>query len=413
MLFAGAGTSIELGVPGMMGLGEEFQSHARQWEIEPDLVTQLMKSTQDVENLIEALDRICSARLSLETLGQSNLSLERVDKIRAEVEWFVQHAAERVAAKDAHLMWGPVLRTISADRLTLVTTNYDRAIELAANVEGVNIDDGFEHFGYGEAARWVGFSGGSKGSLLVKLHGSTDWYAEADSGVPIKLRHPMPLFGRSALQLAEGKVLGSALVLPSREKLLTHNPYPRLSQTFLNAADDCDVAVFVGSSLRDPHIRDAAETTARRVPVFLVNPSGQNYGLRGVEVIKQCASSFLISSLPNSMMEPDLVAALSLHAKREGTGLGVLAMVKMALESAGNVETRCRDLEKLDELGLTLDPSLLRLLLEDPDPRVARYSLGLISLSRSRTTLLEVASKSSHTSEPAFLEDLRLVQMLA
>ena len=100
LLFAGAGTSMELGVPGMIGMGEEFLDHVKQWEVEPDLVEKIMRSSLDVEHLIEALDLICTARSSLETIGQDIVPLERVDKVRAEVEWFVQHAAERVVGKD-------------------------------------------------------------------------------------------------------------------------------------------------------------------------------------------------------------------------------------------------------------------------------------------------------------------------
>lgn len=264
LLFVGAGTSMELGVPGMIGMGEEFLDHAKQWEVEPDLVEKIMRSSLDVEHLIEALDLICTARSSLETIGQDIVPLERVDKVRAEVEWFVQHAAERVVGKDAQLMWGPVLRAATSVDLTLVTTNYDRAIELAANAEQVRLDDGFGQFDQGETATWVGFDPEIGHPLLVKLHGSTDWYSEGQLASPTKLRHPMPLFGRAVLHLAGGQDLGSALVLPSREKLLTHDPYPRLSQTFLNAADCCDIAIFVGSSLRDHHIRSAARTTAHR-----------------------------------------------------------------------------------------------------------------------------------------------------
>jgi len=410
LLFAGAGTSIELGVPGMVGMGEEFLDHAKQWDVEPALVQKLIGDSLDVEHLIEALDRICTARPTLEAIGQVSVPLDRADKIRAEVEWFVQHAAERVVAGDARLMWGPVLRAASSLDLTLVTTNYDRAIELAANAENVPIDDGFEPFGKGETASWAGFSQNSDRPLLAKLHGSTDWYAAGEFGSPTKLRHPMPLFGRASLRLADGKELGSALVLPSREKLLTHSPYPRLSQTFLNAADCCDVAIFVGSSLRDHHIRGAAEATARRVPVFVVNPSGDTYALENVRAIKQCASTFLIATLPHDLIATDPVAALASITTEANDDRGVLVAVRQALDGDTAVDIRCRALERLDEIGITLDPFLLRQLLADHDATVARYALGLISLSADRLKLIEVAAATPHASEPAFRDDLQLLR---
>jgi hypothetical protein len=76
-----------------------------------------------------------------------------------------------VVASDARLIWGPVLRATSALDLTLVTTNYDRAIELAANAENVPIDDGFGAFGQRETASWAGFTHDGDRPLLVKLHG--------------------------------------------------------------------------------------------------------------------------------------------------------------------------------------------------------------------------------------------------
>lgn len=155
LVFAGAGTSVELGVPAMEGLATEFLIHAEQWDVEPTLVKQMMGQTLDVERLIESLDQLCAAREPLQIFAEAAIQLGRVDTVRSEVEWFVQHAAERIASRDAHLMWGSILRITGHD-LMFVTTNYDRAIELAANAENVTLSDGFEPFTEQEVARWVG-----------------------------------------------------------------------------------------------------------------------------------------------------------------------------------------------------------------------------------------------------------------
>lgn len=410
LLFAGAGTSIELGVPGMVGMGEEFLDHVKQWDVEPTLVQKLIGDSLDVEHLIEALDLICSARSTLETIGQVSVPLDSADKIRAEVEWFVQHVAERVVASDAHLMWGPVLRVASLVDLTLVTTNYDRAVELAANAGNVPIDDGFGPFGQGEIGSWSGFSQDGDGPLLVKIHGSTDWYTTGQSSSAAKLRHPMPLFGRASLRLADGTQLGSALVLPSREKLLTRSPYPRLSQTFLNAMDYCDLAIVVGSSLRDQHIRDAVEQTALRAPVFVVNPSGNTYDLERVQGVKQCASTFLIATLPAALTVSNPADALASLTDQTNDDKGILITVREALDVDATTEVRCRALDQLDEMGLILDVFLLRQLLADDDATVARYALGLVSVSSDPLKLIEEASAARHSSEPAFFDDLKLLR---
>lgn len=398
----------------MEGLAEEFLDHCKQWNVEPALVQQVLGSTLDVEHLIEELDHICSARASLETIGQEAGSLERFDKIRAEIEWFIQHAAERIHARDAHLMWGSVLRASARVTLTLATTNYDRAIELAANAEGIDLDDGFGQFDQREIAAWTGFGRSGAAVSLVKLHGSTDWYADGVSGSPRKLRHPMPLFGRATLRLPDGSELGSALILPSREKLLTRDPYPRLSQVFLNAADSCDMAVVIGSSLRDHHLRSAAQAIAQRVPMFIVNPEGSTHQIGHACAIPQSASTLLISTLPAALIGREPQAALrdaaSLPVEQRGNSLIAL---KNALDPEAPTPARCRALEELDAQGASLDSELMRELLECTDPHVARYALGLIPLSPDRAKLMDMASAVRHSEDDAaYLEDLSLLNKL-
>lgn len=413
LIFAGAGTSIELGVPAMAGMAIEFIAHCKQWEVEPELVRQMMGDTLDIEHLIENLDQICAAREPLEAIGNLAARLDRVDTVRSEVEWFVQHAAERIAARDAHLMWGSVLRTATDHELTFVTTNYDRAIELAANAEQVSLVDGFQSFGETEVAPWTGFDAATSNPLIVKLHGSTDWYADQVSDQPLKLRHPMPLFGRAALRLSNGQELGSALVLPSREKLLSKPPYPRLSQAFLNAADACEAAVFVGSSLRDPHIRDAASTIATDRPVFIINPGGDSLDVNHAKPIAQPASQFLISTLPAALSHTDprtiLANTTDVPKKREASMLGLL---RRATDENEQTERRCEAIEQLDQQSVTLDEHFIRELLSSNDGTVARYTLGLLATSLARETLLTTALQSPHATDNSFAEELTYLKQM-
>ena len=60
LLFAGAGTSVELGVPrDGRPLPKGFLEHCRQWSIQPGLVERILAQSMDVEELIETLDRLC------------------------------------------------------------------------------------------------------------------------------------------------------------------------------------------------------------------------------------------------------------------------------------------------------------------------------------------------------------------
>lgn len=413
LIIAGAGTSVELGVPGMAGLAEEFIEHSIRWDIEPKIVNQILGRTLDIEHLIEELDHICTARGSLQTIGENSLQLDRYDKVRAEVEWFIQHAAERVLPREAALMWGGTLRACCHLNLTIVTTNYDRAIELAANAEGVRLDDGFGDFDQRETAVWQGFGRSPDQLTLAKIHGSTDWYSEGDNRRPMKLRHPMPLFGRAELQLPDGSRLGSALILPSREKLLTRDPYPRLSQAFLNAADTCGFAVIIGSSLRDHHLRGAAQAIANRVPTFVVNPSGTTLEIDNVTAIAKNASSFLIGILPAALASSDPVKRLlSIRTNKKYAYNGSsLHALRIALDNGEETSSRCRAVEQLVEDGLVLDTHWMGQLLECSDPHVARYALGFILQSPQQDELLKLAASSIHVEKnAAFLEDLSILR---
>ena len=414
LLLAGAGTSIELGIPGMHGLGKDFRTHLRQWPIDLELVRRLSPDEElDVEYLIEELDHLCEARVPLESIGPNGIDMDRADSVRAEVEWFVQHAAERVVARDARLLWGSVLSGPQSVEIAFITTNYDRAIEMAANDEGISLDDGFPPFDGERPVFWKGFAPSDRHSMLVKLHGSTDWYVDNRTRRPVKLRHPMPLFGRSTLRLADGTELGSALVLPSREKLLTRAPYPRLSQAFFNATDSCDIALFIGSSLRDEHVREAAQSAARRVPTFIVNPDGDACGIEDAIAMPQHASTFLISTLPNALLASDVGGALQ-RAARElpPAGAGLLRIVGTLLDPRSPTNRRCESVDELDRMASTLPPSTLRRLLDDDDPAVARYSLGLIPASPLVTELIDHASRSRHAADEDFRTDLGLLRRI-
>ena len=194
---------------------------------------------------------------------------------------------------------------------------------------------------------------------------------------------------------------------------MTKHPYPRLSQAFLNAADCCDLAVFVGSSLRDEHIHEAARSVASRAPVFIVNPEGDGQGVEAAVAIAQHASTFLVSTLPNALLTIDPDSALRDAGQTARARIrGALPAVRQLLDTSVETGQRCRAIDELDEMGATLDPQLIYQLLADDDPTVARYTLGLIPSSAAPERLVEKAASSPHSDDPAFLEELKLLQAL-
>ena len=419
LVFAGAGTSIELGVAAMTGMATDFLSHVRQWEVQPDIVDSLMGSVRDLERLIEKVDQICDARDSLDLLDLDMSQLgPRVATVRREVEWFVQHAAERIAAGDANLMWGPVLRCSKSHEIVFVTTNYDRAIEVAANAEGMRLDDGFAAPGVGETAPWIGFERNDGAVKLIKLHGSTDWYRDKPTRRAIKLRHPMPLFADGTLVFAD-RQLGAALVLPSREKILTREPYPWLSHEFLGAGASSEIIVVVGSSLRDPHIRQAAEAWAKKTPVFVVTPDGELQAVSGANVIRETASEFLISTLPNALGSHNPVACLKRRCHRADAveetqepcrNDGIVNVVRVALDEGFDAASRCGAVGQLVDIGATLPPRWVEGLINEENPALARHALGLIMGSSEHQELTRIARESPHMGDGPFRDEYRMLR---
>jgi hypothetical protein len=197
LLFTGAGTSAELGVPAMRMMAEQFIAHLHDLELDRTIVDRveqlIVDAGNDMEHAIDVIDRVESGFVAQRELGVTidEAQIAPYRTLREEAEWFVQHSCEQIKVVSAVSMWAPTLRMTEGIALTIASTNYDRAIEMTASRLKKEIEDGFEPFAGNETAAWKGF-GGATGMRLLKLHGSTDWYHGAEHQV-FKLRHPMPL----------------------------------------------------------------------------------------------------------------------------------------------------------------------------------------------------------------------------
>jgi len=263
-------------------------------------------------------------------------------------------------------------------------------------------------------AEWTGTWEGD-GIGLFKLHGSTDWYRGEHDRI-IKLRHPMPLFGGLRVtQKDSGNAVSSALVLPSREKIVTHPPFQELSHEFRQRAKEADILIFVGSSLRDPHIRDVCRKHAASKPTFAASRSGNfkdDVLPPETKVIRESAARFLISTLPRFLKAGD-IALLEKAAQRTATDeSSVLQWLVMANDSAGRTSDRCSAIEDLATAGVPLLKEELLNLVKDKDAEVSTFSLGLVQKSPDKTALLEAAKTADGRSD-MFVSELELLQSLA
>ena len=416
MIFTGAGASVEAGVPSMRSLVEQFRVHLERRASSHPLVARIDERlgdpAYDIEHLIEEIDAVTAAGPSLAALGQvlAPELLAATAVTRAEAEWFVHHVCERVRLESAAALWGPTLRSIPLDMtVDVVTTNYDRAIELAAEAVGFDFEEPFESFAERDYAVWRGFEG--EGHRLIKLHGSTDWYQSAEEGRVIRLSHPVPLFGNMRIELGDGGgTLASALVLPSREKLKNHPPFPELTHRFREAADRADVAIFLGASLRDPDVRDVCNRCAERIPTLVVSRNATHVpdGVAPAKstVVLQSASHFLVSTLPQLIRDGSFAGGVALEEQR----VGILDDCVDLRSAVAGPAPRRQALERLWLLRVGLDEELLRSLLSEGG-EIALDALGLVMLSPARDSLVGFVKQLAE-SDQALRADLALLSSM-
>src|SRR6202162_5029974 len=134
LVFTGAGASAELGIPTMRPMALEFLQHLRDlaWaSSDYELVeTTLVGEDQDMEHLIDRVDRLRNGFVEQEKLGMpiDSALLTRLASITREAEWFVQHTCEQLLRIKAEALWRPFFEAARELPITLATTNYDRAI---------------------------------------------------------------------------------------------------------------------------------------------------------------------------------------------------------------------------------------------------------------------------------------------
>ena len=428
LLFTGAGASVELGIPAMRRMVEEFHAHLSNLGLIREILDRfdqmLSQSGYDMEDLIEYVESVERGQERQRELGfpadEDLLNTSRM--MRWEAEWFVQHVCERVREVDAKILWGPVLRKMGDHDLCVATSNYDRAIEIACRFNEVPFDDGFYEFSEMETAEWRRMGVAQNGKLrLIKVHGSTDWYMGED-GTVYKLRHSISLYGNLALSFVDNETaampkMTSAMVLPTREKLVTQPPYPDLITDFRNVARETEVAIFVGTSLRDPDLLDICRQCAERIPTYLVTMNGPPNSpvIPNLRTIDGTASGFLTSTLPKFLVCGDVgyLDDCANGALRTVGTESVLTSLVMALEGNDGVDGTCEAIERLVNCEVMLDLSDISRLLENDEMVVQKYALALIPKSVDRKEALKLAQEKATCDEDgAFAKEFRMMEKL-
>jgi NAD-dependent SIR2 family protein deacetylase len=416
LLFTGAGASVELGIPTMRPMTEQLVEYLIQQGFKSDLLETLQSrmdsSDYDMEHLVEELDSLAKGTKMAKkwNFEDSNMNgRNEIKMLQQETEWFIQHVCERVQLQHARQLWCTALRKMEKFNTTIATTNYDRSIELAASSISIPLNDGFGKYQESEIASWQGFK--NNGITFLKLHGSTHWY-RSESGSVYKLRHPMALFGNLKLdvQLEEKDLsLNSAVVLPSREKVVRKSPYDDIGFKFNSLYREADIAFFIGSSLRDPEIKKAVEFCSEKKPTYIINPNAEedvSPERENLNTLDITASQFLCSILPASLSYSETVDELImsidesvLHFEKPQS---ILSYLITAYEQNTHQKERCEAIEALAKNRVSLLENEIKKLLDSEDEQIQKFALGLIPDSPNEdklTQYVQQLTKSNNSEE--------------
>ncbi len=101
LLFTGAGASVELGVPAMRRMAEQFRDHLHDLALPTEVIEKIDALVgdrlKDMEHAIDVIDRLEGGYRAKIDLGETPDEAEFApyQTIREEAEWFVQHCCEQ------------------------------------------------------------------------------------------------------------------------------------------------------------------------------------------------------------------------------------------------------------------------------------------------------------------------------
>ena len=184
----GSGLSVAAGLPGMKELAEHLLK-AMDGEGQGDVQTQW-------KPIREKLAAGMMLEIALKDVDVGNVVLDRIVNVTARfVESREREVLQRIYRDDVKLPFAGLLPHLSfnSDRISVITTNYDRLIEFAAEIAGLGIDTLFPGQYYGEfdpglskEALWTGKQTQKRNNIkrvyrkhvvVLKPHGSLDWFS--------------------------------------------------------------------------------------------------------------------------------------------------------------------------------------------------------------------------------------------
>ncbi len=276
--FFGAGTSMAVGLPGIIALTNQVESQLN--ALQKTQFAAVRSELPSGANVEAILDRI---RLYRELIGadatRTFAKIKGPDQAR-ELDAAICQAISKIVSVappkglDVHMVFAHWLRALHSRRdwpVELFTTNYDVYFEQAMELASVPFFDGFigsvEPFFASECVEAEGLKSDAHvypckaWTRLWKLHGSINWYVR--KGVPPRFDQ---ITRRAALLHDPGQELA---IFPAREKYAESRKMPFLAlqdrfRRFLTVGDR--LLILSGYSFADQHLNEIIFQALRANP---------------------------------------------------------------------------------------------------------------------------------------------------
>lgn len=307
LTIVGCGLSSAEGMPGMYALAE----HLRE-EIPKRVTGCLIDEWQTINALLEGGVDIESAMLRQPPSNElENIIQYLVGELMIKAEGVI---AAEVISGGRKLRFSRLLKHIIKPNsgLPVVTTNYDRLIEIAAEMVGLGVDTMFvgQHIGtLNEKESKFSFCRDAKlkGPLvrlryaqhlvLMKPHGSLDWYLHGDN--PVRCQIPLSL--------------PKMIITPGLNKY--RNGYDRPFDVHREKAnaniDRASRYLFIGYGFNDSHLETHLYAKLREgKPALIVT---YELSENAQKILSECENVIAVSALPGSSISGSVVSISGHH----------------------------------------------------------------------------------------------------
>ncbi len=341
----GAGASFPFGIPMMREISTGFIEYIERNRAHCiPLIKKIAPESSvphDLEVLIERLENIRQIGPGLNLLNLANKEIEKdlalADELRGYLDMFLIETCERFDHDKVAEKLTKFVKFATESDAYLFSTNYDRLIEVAANVGGLICSDGFEHASTRPESKWnANFDSHTK---LIKLHGSVNWYEEVASGELFRLERGYSLPSHEFRLTHGDNALRPLMIIPTLEKAMLKQPYSGLLTKFSDALKEIDIFVIIGSSLRDEHLLNQVIARSSELEVIIINPGAVNLKGRFVHVDATHAVPLGFEQFLDIGLAPfaDLLDQLKLVANIDDRRSRVASFVAELTTNAGKI----------------------------------------------------------------------------